>query len=339
MLGCPRVDILCYHDKTRVSFPGIALALENLPNLLKDVLSTQEPVRREFATALNLVIGLKPTLVEIKVCDGRDSRALQIRGEKVEIFDLEGTTTPETSFQVQRQAGSLITRLGTEAPEYFQIFRRFRYCPIQLSINSKTLSEGRGWGDCYGNKVHLSRSFLSLARSLPESQHVVELRVKRGPEHDGLRLSKSLAHSTALLQHDPLPTEAIVQEGIYYLALGICASPNRASTATFVLWGESLQVYPVKLSLPGVELLISAAGLDLDLSGERLLDNSRFQSRWDEAKSYYELLVLALKQAYPKASENRLIAYAYLDSQHEWQTYLRRLYKEKMAIAPSDRRS
>lgn len=249
---------------------------------------------------------------------------MRIEKEAAQVFDAP-TSSPGTVFQLTRGKGSALARLGTEPPEYFNIFRRFRYCPIRLSINGKAVAEGRGWGEKTGSTLRLTRNpwLFFNSRKVRENQHVVETRVVSRPELNGVRLADSAACSSVVLtiNQDQDSTPSARREGgggDYFLAIGISADQSRQSTASFILWGESLQVFPLKLPIPGVEMLISAAGLTLDLSGERLVENECFEERWREAKSLYGKLEGALTQAYPGAKGRKLIAEALHDDHHRW---------------------
>lgn len=191
------------------------------------------------------------------------------------------------------------------------------------------MAEGRGWGDKTGRTLRISPTpwLFFTSRKVRENQHVVEARVVSRPELNGVRLADSAACSSVILTaaRDDQVLGARKSEGgggDYFVAIRISADKSRQSTATFVLWGESLQVFPLKLAVQGVEMLVSAAGLDLDLSGERLIENEKFKQRWREARAYYEMLEGALSKAYPGAKDRKLVAQALHDDQHRWRLLL-----------------
>lgn len=327
ILDSPRADIVCRHDKVRVSFPKAVCPPDELDKILRSVLDHNSPEVRELATSINLAIGLEPTSLEVKVSNGETSRVLQVRGGEAEIYS-GGPEPTGTTFQLTRP-GTMFAKMTSEAPEYFNIFRSFRYCPLDLFINSRQLPAGQGWGQKAGNRV-FRFGFPFRIASYFNGQHIIEVRFR---DHDArnntLRLGPSTARTGVLLEssqpEDLEPPENTSHADRFRIAIGLTGEDSVSSTASFILHGETLQVFPVAFPVPGVELLVSAHELDLDISGERLVENDKFEERWQQAKETYLQLEQSLHEAYPGTSPKKLVRRALFDRESRWRPYLEAL--------------
>lgn len=323
LCGASVAQITCSHSRVRVSFPGAALEPARLEQFFDAGLLSKQIVLRELSSAVNLALAFESVHLEVKICDGHLGRVLQVKSRgkehEVKVFDVP-VGAPETTFQMQRKVGLGLTRIGTESPEYFAVHQRFRFTPVRITINRKVVDTALTWGGKLGPSVQVARGFLSLQRAVyHENRHAIEIRV-RHPRADlnGLSLPPSQAISALSW---PVGDSWLDARDGWFLALGLSVNRRKASTASFVYWGETLQVFPVSLELPGVELLISAQGLDLDLSGEKLIENEAFEARWRLARVLFQQVAQALAQAYPKAQGHQRVVEAIFDSTHRWRPH------------------
>lgn len=328
ILDSPRADIVCRHDKIRVSFPKAVCPPDQLDTILRSVLDHNSPEVRELATSLNLAIGLEPTSLEVKISNGETSRVLQVQGGEAEIYS-GGPAPTGTTFQMTRP-GTMFAKMTSEAPEYFHIFRNFRYCPVDLFLNTRQIPAGHGWGQKSGNRTFRFQFPFRLVSNFL-GQHIIEVRFRdQDRQNNTLRLSPSQARVEVLLE-SPRATGGGQQElgdsdHRFQMAIGLTGEDSVASTASFILHGETLQVFPVAFPIPGVELLVSAHGLDLDISGEKLVENEKFEERWRRAKQTYLDLEQSLRQAYPGTSPKKLVRRALFDQQSRWRPHLEALH-------------
>lgn len=323
LCGASVAQITCSHSRVRVSFPGAALEPARLEQFFDVGLLSKQIVLRELSSAVNLALAFESVHLEVRICDGQLGRVLQVKSQgkehEVRVFDVP-VGAPETTFQMQRKIGLGLTRIGTESPEYFAVHQRFRFTPVRITINRKLVDTALTWGGKLGPSVQVARGFLSLQRAVyHENRHAIEIRV-RHPRADlnGLSLPPSQAISALSW---PVGDRWLDTRDGWFLALGLSVNRRKASTASFVYWGETLQVFPVSLELPGVELLISAQGLDLDLSGEKLIENEAFEARWRLARVLFQQLAQALARAYPKAQGHQRVVEAIFDSTHRWRPH------------------
>lgn len=315
ILKAPQVEIQCAHHRVRVHFPKAAAPINHLDKLASLILDGENLSQRELATAVNLVLGLEPQSLELKLSDGTHSRVLSIQNGQAEVFNTE--PCPEgTTFQLTRNPDSKLSSWLADPPEYLNIFRRFRYAPITMVLNGKTLKKSSCWGEKSGSVIRIGGFLGVFSQVLYSNQHAIELRMRAGDLRNGIELGASLAHS----QLDVRPTGQHIDSDnpMCSLAVGFCADHSKRSSASFVHWGETLQVFPVDLNLPAVEFLIAANDLDLDLSGERIIENDAFEQRWQEAKSCYELVEEALLKAYPQGVYRSLVQTALKDTKQRW---------------------
>ena len=332
------IDIKASASKTRVSFSQAACQPHQLEQLFEQIFQNTRPAARELATATNISLALQPSQLEIQICDGEVARVLKIEGQKVgaefktvgEIYET-APVNPGTNFQLTRSFGASVVNWGIQSPEYLEVLRRFRYSPMTMTINGEKLDRTSWWGSVprasytstfsADELVKLRPHFLSLARYYKSRHHVIELRVYHSTAAlNCIGLGPSLAGTLLTRGAAPPP---LVPGGAdrCFLALGLCVDSKRPSVANFIYSGETLQSFPAKLALPGVELLICAQDLNLDLSGEKLTQDELFQERWRVAKSFVDELYQALLNTYsvnPKDFARRVL----FDAKCSWKSFL-----------------
>jgi len=291
LAGAREVDIRTDSSKTRVEFPALAVEPENLPRLFEEMFQNQRPAARELATAVNLAVALKPQRIEVQV----GSKVFSLEGQKGDLYDVPRQAAG-TIFQLTRSRTSQLSQLGTHTPEFLAIVKRFRYSPLRLRINNESLKGWEMWGAprdpsvFAGDTVTIRPAFWSLPKRFFVRHHALEARYFH-PDEGANCVYLGASRATRLLGEDGRPC---------YLAFGLRVDPKAASTASFVYEGEILQKFPVKLPLSGVELVISAHGLPLDLSGEQLRQGEDFEERWAQAKRHFQSVHEALVRTYGK---------------------------------------
>ena len=70
--------------------------------------------------------------------------------------------------------------------------------------------------------------------------------------------------------------------------------------------------------MPGVDIAISAHGLSLDASGEKLVQNEAFTTRWEYAKEHFNIFAGALLKTYPHKRASKLVASIHFDEERQW---------------------
>jgi hypothetical protein len=329
--GAPRVEVKSDGLRTRVEFAGAAMAPERLPRILEDLFHSFGSSSNELAGAANLAFGLPRCQVEIRLDDGQ-SAAVLVRGVtgKTEVYRVQSSGWAQTSFQLTRSSKQVLSSFGTTSAEYLAVVRRFRLAPYQISINNESPPRSQAWGrrrkkgvDAH-EFVRLKGSLFSLGDKLCKHHHVAELRLcDPDPSRNGIGLRPSTASSNLTLGTGP-------QRGglqCCRLAFGLRADASLDSVASWVSCGDTLQVFPVKLPLPGVEIAIDASDLKLDATQERLVQDEAFSARWGEAKREFSHFASALRAAYPSQSASGLNTQAHFDKAASWTT----LYLDRTA--------
>lgn len=313
------MDVASKAARTRVHFPLAAIDPAQLEQLLEQMFQAQNPAAKALADATNLALGLEDERVELSLDNGERARLMVVDHGQVEIYEVR----PEgmgTTFQLRRSTGSKLATLATNSPEYMAVVRRFRYSPLEISINGQSPPREVGWGappKKDGPKFFVRAGFFKSHRLCVE-HHAVEVRYYSEDEAgNGLGLLPSTA--TALARLGP-PSSGQLDR--CQLAVGLTIDPAQPSTIAWVYCGETLQTFPVELPAPGLQLLVSASDLNLDLTGEKLVQDAAFQSRWDFAKTRARELVGALGRAYPDVRERNLAKQAFLDEQARWRPFL-----------------
>ncbi len=334
--GSSSVDVTARAHQTRVWFGQPAVDPSRLDRLFEELFHGEFPAARELAGATNLALSLEPRSIELRLDDGKQARLLLLQGEdEVEIEVVEvAPERPGTTFQLNRSTRSSLSALGADSPEYLAVTRRFRFSPLEIRLNEKLISREVGWGgrqrDGGRDSVNLKKNWI-FGNKVNSRHHVVELRVVlEDPERNGLHLPVQLSSSLLVLSDGGshyLDSGATASGAAavaldFAFALGLCADSRRRSTATFVYCGETLQAFPAELALPGLDILICADGLKLDLSGEHLVQDAAFDQIWSQAKSFAGMLEQTLKAAYPGPA-SKYAAQAFHDPSGSWKSPLK----------------
>lgn len=298
LAGAGEVEITTDSSKTRVWFPALACEPQNLSRLFEDLFQSQRPAARELATAVNLAIALNPQQIEVQA----DGKVFTLKNGVGDLYDVPGARKG-TTFQLTRKLASQLSQLGTHTPEYLAIVKRFRYCPLALRINGERLKGYERWGAprepsvFSGDTVTIRPGFWSLGQRFFARHHALEARYFH-PEAEANCIYLGPSRATRLLGEDQRPC---------FLAFGLRVDPKAESAACFVHHGEIVQRFPVKLPLTGVDMAISAYGLQLDLSGEQLLQDAAFEERWSEAKHAFRYVHEILVGTYGKSPVKGLL--------------------------------
>lgn len=334
--GAPQVHITTSASKTRVQFETCAFPPKDLEALFEQILQQSRPAMREVAVATNLCLALKPARVELCLNDGENLRLLHFTG-KVEgdaflphaEIHREARAPLGTTFQLTRSLGASASFWGTQSPESLNVLRSFRYTPVSIDYNGSVIDRTAYWGATSAAPGWLSgvptisvkaNSMLAW-RKVAKAHHACEIRTYHSqPGLNGVGLSESRA-SSFLSVGEPPTAQDRIGEGACYLALGLQIDPEAPSTARFIYGGETVQTFPVRLGLPGIEILMSAHGLNLDAGGERIAEDDVFKARWEEAKNLVGKLQTALQTAYPRTAPQSLATQAMFDEHERWKSY------------------
>lgn len=321
--GARQVQVTSDGKRTRVEFHGAALPAERLGHLLEDLFQNHGSSSHELATAANLAFGLSGNAVEIKIDDGQQSQVLVRRADgKSDLYQVSSQGRPHTTFQLSRATLSTLGSFGVNSPEYLSIVRRFRLAPFEIRVNKDSPPRGHGWGRRrergFDSRegIRLKEGVFSLGQMVCRHQHVAEVRLFDAPtQTNGVGLRASTAKSSVRVGCDSLEKDELERCS---LAIGLRADPSLESVANWVYCGETIQVFPVKLPLTGVEVAIDASDLQLDATGERLVQNSAFVARWEKVKEEFGYLHSALRAAYPGKNGRALSSALFFDSQALW---------------------
>ena len=335
--GNQPVSIVASSGKTRVWFPSPACSPGELPQLLHLLFLDGNSALRELSLAVNMALALRPSRLEIQVSDGQSASLLSLDGrEQGGTYSPEvrltavPVTDPRTTIQLTRGRTAAMSHWGAQSPEFTEIVRRFRFCPQPITVNGAAVNDPNWWGAPRGSGfrvsssevVTLSRGFFSISESFLCKHHAVEVRAyHENPEANDFALGPSRASNLITVGASP-PNEQL------FLAVGLCADPRRQSRASFIHRGQTLQAFPLELALGGVEMLISAHGLNLDVSGEKILEDARFEMRWAVARQIFEVLHSALVQAFGSRPKAGLAGSALLDRTSAWKQFLARFLAE-----------
>lgn len=290
LAGSGSVEITTDSHKTRVWFPALAVEPDNLPRLFEDIFQNQRPAAKELATAVNLAIALKPSRIEVQ----SRNRVLAVENGQGDLYETQ--ERPGTTFQLTRSRSSQLGHLGTHTPEFLAIVKRFRFSKLAISINREILKGYEMWGAPTNPSVFasdtmtLQKAVWALPKIFFKRHHALEARAHH-PDERANCVHLGPSRATVALGDSVGPC---------FVAFGLRVDPKAESTATFVYEGETLQKFPVKLPLKGVDFAISAHGLGLDLSGEQLLQDEAFEERWAQAKRYFGTIHQALTVTYGK---------------------------------------
>ena len=333
LAGAGKIDVKSDGSRTRVEFYGAALAPERLTHILEELFRDYGSAANELAGAANLAFGLAGCQVEIRLDDGQSAAVLVRKANgKTEAFQVETAARPHTSFQLTRSGKQRLGSFGASSAEYLSVVRRFRLAPFEITINKEEPPRSHAWGkrrDKWIDSregVRLKKGLFSLGAYLCKHHHVAELRLCGSEAHlNGVGLKPTKASSTITVGDSPTKASSI--QGCR-LAFGVRADAALDSSASWVYCGETLQVFPVKLPLPGVEVAIDASDLKLDATREKLVQDEAFTERWEEVKREFSLFAAALQSAYPGKSASKLNAKVHFDKEARWTNHYKELRAE-----------
>jgi len=310
-------------SRTRVEFHGAAMPPDRLTHILEELFKNYGSSANELAGAANLAFGLPGCQVEIKLDDGQSAAVLVRKASgKTDAYQVDTSARPHTSFQLTRSSKQKLSSFGTTSAEYLSVVRRFRLAPFEITINNEEPARNQAWGRRRDRGIdsregiRLRNGLLSFGDYLCKHHHVAELRIC-DTEGRGNGLGLKPSRATALLTIGDSPTKGSTIQ-CCRTAFGIRADASLDSTAAWVYCGETLQVFPVRLPLPGVEVAIDASDLKLDATRERLVQDDAFTERWEEVKREFSLFTAALQAAYPGKSASKLNTRAHFDKEATW---------------------
>lgn len=307
--------------KTRVEFNAAAIETGRLAFLLEDLFTNHGTAGHELANASNLAFGLPGCKVELKIDDGQKAAVLvrKSNGDS-ELFHLETSGAPQTSFQLNRGTGEQFRSFGTNSQEYLSIVRRFRLAPFLLSINKERPPRSHAWGRrrpggvSWREGIRLRDGIFSLGSYVCKHHHVAELRIYGSrPLDNGVGLGNDTSDSIVRVGGGTVGELDACRIGI-----GLRADTSLESTVSWVYCGETLQVFPARLSLPALEIVVDASDLQLDASQEKLVQDSAFKARWQEVKEEFELFSSALREVYRVYAPKELVKKVFFDKNMEW---------------------
>ena len=323
MSGAGKIDVRSDGSRTRVEFYGAAMPAGRLPSILEELFKNYGSSANELAGAANLAFGLPGCQVEIKIDDG-ESGAVLVRkpSGQTDAYQVDTSARPHTSFQLTRSSKQKLSSFGTTSAEYLSVVRRFRLAPFEITINNEEPTRNQAWGrrrdkgiDSQGG-IRLRNGLLSFGDYLCKHHHVAELRLCDAEmSRNGVGLKPSTASAVLTIGESRGRVDTIQS---CRTAFGIRADASLDSTAAWIYCGETLQVFPVKLPLPGVEVAIDASDLKLDATRERLVQDDAFTGRWEEVKREFSVFAAALQAAYPGKSASKLNTQAHFDKKAAW---------------------
>lgn len=321
--GAGKIEVRSDGSRTRVEFHGAAMPPGRLAHILEELFQAFGSSANELAGAANLAFGLPGCQVEIRLDDGQSSAVMIRKADgQTEVYQVVTSGRPHTSFQLTRSTKQVFGSFGTTSAEYLSVVRRFRLAPFELSINGEEPPRSQAWGRRREKGVdaregiRLRDGFFSLGDNLCKHHHVAELRLcDPDRSRNGVGLKPSTASSQLTVGDSPTRGFGI---GCCRLAFGLRADASLESTASWVYCGETLQVFPAKLPLPGVEVAIDVSDLKLDATRERLVQDEDFTARWEEVKREFSYFAAALQAAYPERSALKLNTRAHFDKEASW---------------------
>ena len=307
--------------RTRIEIPASVISPEKLSSLLEELFQNFGSAAYELASGANLAFGIENTQVEICIDDGVTARVMSRNGKgEVEIFRVESSGQASTVFQLYRSGAAVLSSFGANSKEYLSIVRRFRLTPLRVKVNRETLSRSLAWGKreigvFSRERVKLRNGLFSLGEKVCRYHHVAELRIfSSQPDENGIGLEASTASSRAVVGS---PTMSGGLETCT-LSFGLKADTSLPTTVSWVYCGETLQTFPARLVLPGVDIAVSAHGLSLDASGEKLVQNRAFTNRWEYVKGYFTVFARALLKSYPNKRASKLVSSIHFDEERNW---------------------
>ena len=255
---------------------------------------------------------------------GAKSRPDRLGNLLEELFQNHGSAAHELANAANLAFGIAAAKVEIKIDDGEQarvLVRRFRLAPFEISINKETPPRGHAWGkrrekgiDAHEG-VRLKKGLLSLGTYVCKHHHVAEVRLYGNePIANGIGLSPSTASSIVRVGN----FTSGEQLDRCRMAFGLRADSSLESTAAWVYRGETLQIFPAKLALPGVEIAINASDLQLDATQERLVQNDAFKNRWEEAKREFNIFAAALQASYGSGSASKLVSSAFYDKKATW---------------------
>lgn len=287
-----RIEVNCSRSAVSVTHDGTQPTSEELARLLTYTLSdSPEPVR-ELAVAVNTALGLPSRDVTVLCTGPGGGRLLRLFPGKPPALSglpaLDRTTQRFSRVVVQRSLRWHLLR----PPEPALVLRRCAWAPAVLTVNGQSVRDGVRFGGLNlasrrGGGLKLCwrdpEAEVLLMREVTPEHHVLELRYyEMDPGQDSFWLPPTQA---SRLRDGSWGSPAASAAGLpqgYALALGLRAEsgrlpPDSPARLTLVWRGVTLEQLELPSPLPGVVGVLTATGMQTDLSEFSVVRNARYE--------------------------------------------------------------
>jgi hypothetical protein len=278
---------------------GPPVGLERLRNLAHSLVGDpRDPAAGYLSQALSAALSTRPERLQLLTWEGNRGVSLQFSGGQEKFQELQqcpfDRSEPQTCLLLQRRGWFF-----RQAPEWEFLRKHCGVGPIGLMINGEPLVTE--WGlrrqltahKMYWPTQYVAVSYHGASKKITceRSYHVLEDRepAQLGDDLNDLIVlprrpaSPILGSSTgwALLQG----RERLALGDLVRSAVGIRADLRAVARLQMVRHGVLLKPISVPHEHPGLEILASSAGLQVDLSGSALVDNEELKTRCQELLS------------------------------------------------------
>lgn len=287
---------------TRLQIAGHWAAIGSLAQSFDHVLSP-DPADREFSIALNSIVN-RP-FQELQILRGEPGQIGQLKMDaerQVEVAEAVNLAQELYFTQVQWKT----PQARSVSKDLEQLRRWFRYCRVPVRLNDELLKVPMGHARGPGMLRHLGAAKQLLLKGpwyRPASyfwadHQVLEFRLySNQAERNEVSLPDPSLASSRVWAGSREPSDW----GSCYLALSFASDLSAPSRIDWVHRGQLVESEPAEFPLPAITAVVSCHGLNMDLLGERLVQNQALSARRQFITDWVNCLEEELSRRFPQA--------------------------------------
>lgn len=303
------VQVELNSKSTRVAIAGHWSALGALAQSFDQVLC-DDPAEREFSVALNSIV-TRP-FQSLAILRGEPGRIAQLQMNQAREVEVAEAVDLAQDLHFTRIEWTTPKGRRSLSADLAQLEKWFGYCRVPLVLNRQPLEASFGRPRGPGLLKHLGAAKQVLLKGpwyLPASyfwadHQALEFRLYSPQEaRNEVRLPTPTLASAQLWAglREPDPEEPC------YLALSFACDLSQPGRIDWVHRGQLLHSEAADFSLPAVTAVVSCHGLNLDLLGEKLVQNQALDARRQFIRDWVSCVEDELLARYPEAGQELLL--------------------------------
>ena len=294
---------------TRVAIAGHWSALGGLAQSFDQVLC-EDPAEREFSIALNSIV-TRP-FQSLGILRGEPGRIAQLKMNQAREVEVAEAVDLAQDLHFTRIEWTTPKGRRSLSADLAQLEKWFGYCRVPLVLNGQPLDVSFGRPRGPGLLKHLGAAKQVLLKGpwyLPASYFWAD--------HQALEFR--LYSPQAARNEVRLPTPSLASAHLWaglrepesgdpcYLTLSFACDLSQPGRIDWVHRGQLLLSETTDFSLPGVTAVVACHGLNLDLLGEKLVQNQALEARRQFIRDWVSCVEDELLARYPEAGQELML--------------------------------